>query len=51
MNKFPTLLLLCSLSIFAYADYDSALAAYDAGDYETAFKEFLPLTQRAHTVR
>ena len=48
MNRFLTLLLLYSLSIFAYADYDSALAAYEAGDYETAFKELLPLAEEGH---
>ena len=48
MKKLLTLLLLCSLSILAYADFDSALAAYDAGDYETAFKEFLPLAEEGN---
>jgi len=45
MNKFLILLLLCSLSIFAFADYDSALAAYEAGDHEKAYKLLLPLAE------
>jgi len=33
------------LSGFVQADYESAYAAYEAGDYETAFKELLPLAE------
>ncbi len=44
-NVIITLFLVCSLSTHTYADYDSAKAAFEAGDYETAIKQFLPLAK------
>jgi TPR repeat protein len=41
----PTLLLLIVL-IPAHADFQAGLAAYDQGDYATALKGFLPLSQQ-----
>ena len=34
------------LSVSVAADFDAGLAAYDAGDYETAFNEFKPLAEQ-----
>ncbi len=30
----------------AWADFDAGVAAYDSGDYETAFREFKPLAEQ-----
>lgn len=38
-------LIIFSFSTFARADYDSAVAALEANDYETAFNEFLALAE------
>ena len=38
-------LLMTSVSGANAQDYDKGFAAYDAGDYQTAFKEFLPLAE------
>ena len=46
LKKILTLFLIVSLSPYAQADYESADAAYKAGDYETAVKEFLPLAEQ-----
>jgi uncharacterized protein len=40
---FATVLLLAAP---AWADFADGLAAYDRGDYETAFEEFLPLAEQ-----
>ena len=32
----------------AWADYDDGFAAYQRGDYETAYREFLPLAEQGH---
>ncbi|MBN35132.1 MAG: hypothetical protein CMM46_10230 [Rhodospirillaceae bacterium] len=40
---FSTVLLLAAP---AWADFDDGLAAYDRGDYGTAFEEFLPLAEQ-----
>ena len=32
----------------AWADFDDGLAAPERGDYETAYREFLPLAEQGH---
>ena len=32
----------------AWADFDDGLAAAERGDYETAYREFLPLAEQGH---
>jgi len=32
----------------AWADFDDGMAAYERGDYETAFEEWLPLAEQGH---
>ena len=32
----------------AWADWDDGFAAYQRGDYETAYREFLPLAEQGH---
>ena len=34
----------------AWADFDDGVAAYERGDYETAFREFLPLAEQGHAI-
>ena len=41
-------ILLFSLPVFVRADYDSAVAALEANDYETAFNEFLLLAKEGN---
>ena len=31
-----------------WADWDDGFAAYQRGDYETAYREFLPLAEQGH---
>ena len=40
---FATVLLLAAP---AWGDFDDGQAAYERGDYETAFEEFLPLAEQ-----
>ena len=51
--RFPRTLSLPSLTVFvlilttlAHADFQAGLDAYDRKDYETAFKEWLPLAEQ-----
>ena len=38
--------LICAAVLPARADFDAGMKAYEAGDYETAMKEWLPLAQK-----
>jgi len=40
--------LICSAAVPAWADFDDGLAAYNAGDYATALKEFRPIAEQGH---
>ena len=40
------LILACTLSAPAWAGFDEGLAAYERGDYETAYHEFRPLAEQ-----
>ena len=40
-----TLFLIFLLSPYAQADYESAIAAMDVGEYETAYRELIPLVE------
>ncbi len=40
------LVLACALSAPAWAGFDEGWAAYDRGDYQTAYHEFLPLAEQ-----
>ena len=42
---FATVLLLAAP---AWADFDDGMAAYERGDYETAFEEWLPLAEQGN---
>ena len=50
MNKLIGLLVSCWLAVgfvsVALADFDDGVAAYEQGDYATAFKEFKPLAEQ-----
>ena len=36
------------LTTSAWAGFDEGMAAYEAGDYATAFEEFRPLAKQGH---
>lgn len=37
------------MAVPASADYEAGVAAYKRGDYETAFREWMPLAEEGHT--